>query len=131
MRTDLNQDWKKRDKILWFNSDQGIEEGYDIYHFSGVTLETLEKLVNENFMDVEERQNSSPSVKEFMEFMKDHPDKFTAHGYAISHKRQDYRVSIEGIQQTGKMTYKEMADFAEFAHGADEFKVKIGYCWWD
>ena len=69
---------------------------------------------------------------EFYEFMKSNP-KFTAHGYAVSHERRDYRVAIEGVSCNKTYTKKELADFVRLCRDADEFVMedKKLYSWWD
>jgi hypothetical protein len=64
--------------------------------------------------------------------MKSHP-KFTAHGYAVTHERYDYGVSIEGLSYSGEYSKEDLADFTHLCRLADDFVVqdKSLYCWWD
>jgi hypothetical protein len=64
--------------------------------------------------------------------MKSNP-KFTAHGYAVSHERSDYRVSIEGVSCNKPYTKKELADFVHLCRRVDDLVIedKKLYSWWD
>ena len=129
---ELNKDIKQRDEILF--GAYYIED----YRFGGckrfddVSVETLEKLVELNFLDQEDAQNSAPTAKSFIEFMKKHPG-FEAHGYAVTDSRPDYRVTIEGLNYLGRAERETIMAFAMFANGADDFTVSDDqlYCWWD
>lgn len=98
----------------------------------GLTLAKLETLVKENFIDLEEQQNDAPCVGDILLFMKANP-RFTCHGYVVSPERDDYRVSIEGVDLNGKPTKKESKDFIALFRHADEFKCdETGcHCWYD
>jgi len=67
-------------------------------HISNVPLSVLEKLVKKDFLNLKEQQNYSPSTKEFMQFMKKwKKHDIRAHGYEISAKRVDTRITLEGL----------------------------------
>lgn len=126
----MNKDIKKRDKILFgsYNPDDYMG---GIKHFDNVTVETLNKLIDEEFLDGDGTQNYSPTVDKFIEFMEEYPN-WTAFGYAVSNHRGDYRITVTGIERNEGMTQinKELEDFVDLARDASEFDVK-GYCWWD
>ena len=131
---DLKVDIEARDKIIF--SDGYVPEAYRRHggsrSFEGVTLEQLQALQEQGFLDPEECQNDSPSIAEFMEYMKSH-EGFTAHGYAISADREDYRVSIEGLQKLGDVTREDLIDFVNAFRWADELTCKDDelFCWYD
>lgn len=58
---------------------------------------------------------------------------FTAHGYVVDADREDTRITIEGIEKTGKLRKDEIISFANAFCGADEFQLTDSYarCWYD
>ena len=99
--------------------------------FSGMTYKTLKTLVDKGYADLEDNQNGSTTLGEYLEFMKEHP-RFKAHGYIVSNDRDDRRITVEGLE-AGKVTIKEMVEFTELDRHADEFEATQNYCrsWWD
>ena len=127
---DLNKDYKRRDAII--TGGEQINK-YDTYSFQNMSLETLQKLFDEKFIAPESSQNNSPTFESTLEFLKNHPQ-FTCHGYAVTIDRDDYRVSIEGVDLEGKPTMDELIDFVEEYRFADEFHIvkdKGCHCWFD
>ena len=96
--------------------------------FDDLTLATLDTLISEGFADPRDTQNSSPSIKQFRDYMAEHPN-VTAHGYLVSNDRDDRRVSIEGLSLAYDATPEEQLDFMEWNHGADE--LDRFRSWWD
>lgn len=121
---ELNKDQTQRDKILKPFYDKSNEEFLGgCKRFNKVPLKILKKLLEEKFLDPEDKHNDAHAVEEFIEFMRGQPG-ITAMGYAISADRDDYRISIDGIE-----TDNPSADFNEFCCGADE--LTDTYAWWD
>jgi len=116
---------------------EGFIKDYDLLYYAGLTASGLELLIEKGFADPEERQNSAPSIKEFLEFLKAHP-RFGAHGYIVTPERGDYRVSVEGVSATGCDAKDIVAFTNEYSH-ADEFSIDEcedgeGFscrCWYD
>ena len=123
----MNKNEAKRNQILY-----GKAKANDAERFSSLSLDNLVKLANEKFIDPEEAQNDSPTVQEFGEFMVKHPG-VTAHGYSICRERDDYRVSLEGIEFKGEVSIELMSDFVQFCNGADELVTEPNhlFAWWD
>ena len=71
-------------------------------------------------------------VGEFREFLIQYP-KFKAHGYIVTPDREDFRVSLEGLEVEEDLTTEEILAFSNKFHNADEFTVTNNYarCWWD
>ena len=136
MKRKLNRDQKTRDKVIWGDVEVSYTGG--ICNFKILTLEQLEGLIEGNFINLFERQNNSPSVEQFREFLKKHPD-MVAHGYAVGLEREDYRVTIEGVCFAGKQAASQqlMEDFEElclgdkYGCGPDSMNIESLYCWWD
>jgi hypothetical protein len=133
MRT-LNKDYKSRNEIIFGDDDADSNDNWlgGTRRFDSLNLEQLHALIRNEFIDLEDCQNYSPSVGDFLDFMKKYPE-VEAHGYAVSHKRDDYRVSLEGIRFGGKVTMKMLLDFVHLCRHADEFHAdeKGLYAWWD
>ena len=126
----MNKNVKRRDEILFGTADIDYKFGGTQY-FRGIDCNILEQLLEEDFIDPEECQNCSPSTEEFFEFMKKHPE-FTAHGYAVSPDRSDYRITIEGIEADEDCNNQEaLEDFIGLCRFADEFCIHPPYAWWD
>jgi hypothetical protein len=98
----MKSDYKQRDLILKaFFTDKEYIGGSK--RFKRLPLELLELLVIEGHTDHEDRQNNAPSIRELLVFAKQMKEKgyfFTFGGYAITHEREDYRVSIDTIDIT-------------------------------
>ena len=130
----LNDDVKARDEYLFGEYDKTKYRFGGTRQVSNLTWIELEYLFNNNFLDPEDCQNCSPTAKEIYDFIKDHKD-FCAFGYAVSPDRDDYRITLEGIERVEGagviVDTGELKDFVKFARFADEFDVDCGYAWWD
>ena len=128
--SNLNKDQHTRDIILKIENQKFLG---GICRYINLTVERLEELIKNNFIDLDEKQNSAPTVREFYEFMKKYPC-VRAHGYAVDKSRSDYRVSIEGLHFTAHSITKELQlDFMKLCRKADELTCtdeKL-YSWWD
>lgn len=130
MDFEYNKHYKFRDSML--NDVYGDKQGtYDIFRFDGVTAETLQKLVDLKYADPDERQNEAPSIGEILEFLEENPD-FTANGYAVTVRRDDYRISIEGVEGNSR-DFDQISRFMNMFRFADEFESGVGYqrAWFD
>jgi len=126
----FNKDIKTRDELIFGSFDRNAYLG-GIRKYRNMDLEKLEKLVEMGFANPDETQNYSPSIAEFIEFMKEN-DGYCVDGYVVTDRREDYRVSVEAIHRKENEieTKEELKNFIEFAREADEFNVN-GYAWWD
>lgn len=132
MRT-MNKDYESRNEIIFGGKDTDSESWLGgTRNFESLDLEQLQALIRNNFINLEECQNCSPSVSDFLDFMKKYPA-VEAHGYAVSHKRDDYRVSLEGIRFDGNVTMDMLLDFVHLCRHADEFSAVHDHlwAWWD
>ena len=100
--------------------------------FKGLTLSQLNLLLDENFIDPEECQNCSPNTMEFKQFLEMYPEA-TLHGYIVTPDRDDYRVTIEGLEYHGEVSKELLSDFIDEFRYADEFEYGDDYlyCWFD
>jgi hypothetical protein len=126
----FNYDDKRRCEII------GLEYPVDYWggccSFKGLTLDQLNLLLDEGFADPDEQQNSAPDTSEFKSFLEEYP-KATLHGYIISPDRDDYRVTIEGLEYDGEVSKEMLSDFIEMFRFADDFNVGDDFlnCWFD
>ena len=127
----LNKDVRTRDELIFGEYDREAYSG-GVRHFEKLSLSTLEKLVAQNFIDLDDQQNNCPCVKAILGFMRNYPD-YTAHGYAVSVEREDYRVSLEGVAKNREAdTIEELKGFTEMFRFADDFCTDGEmYCWFD
>lgn len=128
----FNRDFSRRDAILGIEVDWNSNRTGGIARFSNLESGMLLKLFEEGFIDPNDKQNAAPTVRAFLEFMKQNP-KVLAHGYAVSPKRDDYRVTIEGLTvPASDVTPQLEKRFIEFCKGTDELTLKGGLrSWWD
>ncbi len=99
--------------------------------FSGLQLSAAKELVEKGYLDPNGTQNYSPTVAEFLAFMKKW-EKYDirAHGYEVSKIRDDTRVTIAGLSLANEVNDEDfLADWKKFNGGADELTGT--YSWWD
>lgn len=127
----LNENVRERDKIIFGEYNEYQYSG-GVRHFRNLSLSSLEKLVALNFIDLDDQQNDCPTVQAILGFMRTYPD-YTAHGYAVSIERGDYRVSLEGVAKDREAdTPEELKGFFELFRFADDFCIEGEmYCWFD
>lgn len=133
----------RRDEIIFGNVDRsryGIN-GMGTRIFKHLPLVRLKRLLEEGFLNEDDRHNDSPTVAEFAAFMETHPAA-TVCGYTTSDEREafgeDCVVSIYRIDlSTGDI--KDLAEFVAKFKDADDFRctwddnAKVADCraWWD
>lgn len=126
----LNKDIKRRAEILNIPADC-LKGG--TRRFDGASVEQIELLIKENFLSKYNCQNSSPTAEEFLDFMKQYPSA-KAHGYVVSPERDDYRVTIEGLEMVAE-SEEEIDAFYDFCRHASDLSVNKkklhAYSWWD
>lgn len=131
-----NMDVERRDELVF----KGKADPYDIKYFNALDVQTLAELLDANFADPEMTQNESPSIAEFYAFMVHCAEKYpentvTAHGYVIGTEREDYRVSIEGLEcrdPEDKISKDLLVEFLTLCKNADELEYKKTLrSWWD
>lgn len=131
MKFNFNHDDKRRCELLGIKYPADWSYGGCI-HFKNLNNENFNLLAMENFIDPYDSQNDSPTADEFREFINKYPE-VTAHGYAVSPDRYDYRVTIEGIEYYGIVSKEMLIDFINLCRYADEFIIEddMLYCWFD
>ena len=130
-RLRLNNDEEKRDKIIFGEYDPDSYIG-GVRHFEGLTCDKLSDLLSQNFINPLEKKKNAPDVVQIHQFIERYPD-YTAHGFAISNRRYDYRVTLEGIKKEKPPdSAAELEDFKAFSK--DAVVVETGdkmYCWFE
>ena len=128
-----NPNYIRRDELLDIESRfWDDEENDDEIVEVEITLEVLELLFQEKFINPQNRQNFSPSVQEFLTFMRKYP-MVVAHGYATSPYCDYYRVALEGLMVEPEfVTAALRADFEQLCQNADVLDLRSElYSWWD
>ena len=125
-----NYDDKRRCEIVGIDCLEQYLGG--IKRFVGLKLPQLNLLLEENFIDPEECYNLSPDTMEFKAFLEVYPEA-KLHGYLVSPERNDYRVTIEGVEYDGDVSKEMLMDFVDAFRYADEFTCEDDYlyCWFD
>lgn len=133
--------WNTREHMI-FGEDYKPENygirGSLIRRFKGMSIVTAEALIAQGFLDPKETQNDSPTVREFIDFAKEHLDAdFKFHGYVVGPEREDCRVSFDGIESSKDEISKEtLLDFVKtflVKYHADDMDVNDDWlmCWYD
>ena len=133
----MNKDYKRRDEILFGGFRK---ERYELGGCARCDMpyDKFKQLYDEGFIDPDENQNSSPTTKEFMHAVLGCEKWVEFEAYAISPDRDDYRITIEGIDIWIPLDKREdLCRFVEEFHYADEFSLDTdenGFhlrAWWD
>lgn len=145
MQTQAERDAIISESAKWFSHNRElIEQHNDLFCdsnptyaggiaiFSYLSLASLEKLVEKGYANKEDAQNSAPTLGEFLDFLKEHPD-FVVNGYSVTFDRMDCRVTITGLEYRGDYSQKDKEAFEIFTKNSDEneIKEKYLYSWWD
>lgn len=125
----INQDL--RDYIIFKNNSPNYMGG--TASFEHLDIWDLEKLIKNNFIDLDDSQNDSPTAKEFYDFVKNNGFTGSFHGYVVNKDRSDYRVTIEGIDINSEIEKDALIQFSNLCRHADEFICTATnlYCWYD
>lgn len=131
-----NHDYQTRDNIIFGKQIDWEEVGGGAKNFYNLSLDKLHNLIKLNFANITQKHNEAPSIGEFFTFAEIQATRgyfFTFEGYAIIHKRSDYRISIDGIVFNGDYQNELLTDFGEFVGAPDELSVEPNYlrAWWD
>ena len=129
--------WNEAKEILDNNSTMsswGMCGG--IQSFSKLSFKGLKELVDKRLINLGERQNYSPTVKQWIELVerKGLQDKLFFHGYIVEADRSDRRISLEGAQANGGkeiFTEDQWKALMRISRGADDFSKYPFRCWWD
>lgn len=129
---ELNHDIEKRDTMIFGEYNKNAYYG-GARKFDRLGVDKLTWLIDNDFIEIDERQNMSPSTAEFYEFMQKYPS-YKARGYVVDISRSDYRVTIEGLvyDSEEKPSDKAQEEFTQLCRKYDANKVdSYKYCWWD
>jgi len=99
-----------------------------VARFEKASLGTLETALSLGYLDLDDRQNYAPTTGEILAFIQRNPD-FTAHGYCVSAKREDSRITLEGVQLNRAPKLEELIDFINCFSFADELEVSNAGIW--
>lgn len=129
----LDPDFAERDQLLFGRRVNWADDASGgIEPFEWVSVETLKELVAKNYADPHDAQNESPTLGKYIRFMERFPE-VRAHGYAVSPEREDYRVTVEGLQYVGEVGDELRREFSTLCGRADDFVCTDEelFCWYD
>lgn len=127
----MNKNVDYRDRIIFNEKYNAKKYAGGIRRFERLDLERLEELVKNDFVDLGERQNYSPTIEEFRFFLQNYPN-YYLNGYTASPDRDDYRISIDGIgADEAPATQPDTVAFVQLCRDADEFSIEPPHAWWD
>lgn len=128
---ELNKNQDLRDQIIFKDKSPNYMGG--VASFERLCIWDLEELIKNNFVDLDDSQNNSPTAKEFYNFVKNNGFSGDFHGYVVEKNRSDYRVTIEGIEINSEIEKDTLIQFANLCRHADEFICTSTnlYCWYD
>lgn len=105
----LNKNQKRRDALLKIKEPRKGWPG-GLEYFGWIELGTLEKLVKDNFICLEDGESVGPSHRQTLNFLREHPE-FKVSGYAVSSSRHDYRITLQRMLFVGAVKPKMKKDF--------------------
>ena len=123
-----------RDQIVFGEIYNHKKYGGGLRRFEELTLKQIEELDDLGLIDMNDRQNDSPTAGEIIDFLKTRTtDGWYVHGYCISPDRSDFRISFEGIGKRSAPSKQDIIDFSMMFRWADEFDIdEEGLrCWYD
>lgn len=128
------ENWNEAFEILSNNSDLNDKYAWGgIFRFEGLTMEGVSQLYNKEMLDPEEAQNSSPTVEEMINFIKDNKfeNKLNFHGYIVVPERNDVRISFEGVQNKKGATFskRDLDKIEEMFINSDELDLNQTEVW--
>jgi hypothetical protein len=111
-----------------------VRDDGDIHRYEGLTAGDARWLLDIGAAEADDAQNSAPTFGEIVEWLEEHPS-FVAHGYVVSPKRSDERITIEGVcsARGARHSKEDLVAFAQKFHRADEFDISNTRCraWYD
>ena len=131
----MNKNFELREKIIY--GDHIPTKYFGGCRNFSCTREVIQELLENDFIDPKECQNDSPSVQEFFDFTEGFDDvEFEC--YEISPDRDDYRVTIEGIDiSIPDNDHDGLSNVVDYLRYADEFDMThtgskyFIHAWWD
>ena len=95
-------------------------------------MKKLDDLIAGKFIDPDASYHDAPTARECLDFMITHPQ-LSAHGYAVSPRRQGYRVSLTGLDASDSTTVTPIMkkNFQKFCESADSlYTENVLYSHW-
>lgn len=127
----MNKNIQMRDTIIFGRYDKDAYIG-GIRMFKQMNITTINRLLENDFIDLDFAQNDAPTNKELIDFLKTH-NNFLLGGYTVTDKRNDYRVSFDSIECTSpdEATQQDKEDFEKLCEYASKYSDADLYAWWD
>lgn len=132
-----DRNYDKRDTVIFGKKqDYNYRNQKKCYFVQELSFDKLKQLVNRKFADLNERQNGSPSIQEFLTFgetllSQNFSLPIYYLGYALSPNLEDYPVSVHGIEIRADKNFDKqfLLSILEFVgeHQPDEVKIEKNY----
>jgi len=123
----------EREKIVFGESIDWEESSGGVVRFRRLEAETGEQLIDDGYLNPEERQNYAPSAGEIVAFALEHGG--FVDGYMVHPERPDARISLVGLAIPSKhCDVGTVAAFANRFRHADEFTADAEHgcsAWFD
>ena len=125
----------KRDRLIFGKPyDEARYSMGGICRFE-IPLTVVKELLIEGLADPDDCQNLAPSIVEIYNWCNEHTlEDWYAHGYAVSGKRGDCRVSVEGIGSYKPLKRGVVGEYKKMFYAADDLMGNTktpAYCWYD
>lgn len=117
---EYNMNIPERDRILWGEFDSSVYENEKEVTpgYNDASVQILEKLMNMHFINPEGSHDGSPKYKDYLAFLKRHPDYFGIGSITSS------RMTIDGVEKKGFLeSQEELDDLAATFPEADIFRL--------
>lgn len=102
----------------------------EILYFSRMPIGTVRQLVAEGLLDPQARHNDSPTVQDMLDFCSGaDEDIWFFHGFTVSPKRGDSRVTLEGFESFTSPTPERTEEFLRFNRRGETEVSEDGACW--
>lgn len=89
-----------------------------------VSVSVAKQFVNDRYVEMDERQNSSPTTKDLIKFCEKYPQ-VMLYGYVVSPERNDCRVTFTGMICETDITKELMFDFENFCQSYNPDRLII------
>lgn len=127
----MNPQEKYKVRLVAVNG-KAAKHANDLVYFDNLTGIEARKLLDSGAADSEDRQNDAPTFERITEFLERRPE-FFGHGYIVGPRREDERITLEGVWSEHVSSKKSLSEFAQLFRSADEFQVEGDYAraWYD
>lgn len=122
---------RRREQIIYHRDyDPGNYPDSGLLYFSRISVDVVRQLVAEGLLDLQDRHNESPTVKEFLDFCSGEDEAiWFFHGFTVWPERIDSRVTLEGFESFAAPTPERTEEFLRFNRHGETEVLEDGACW--